>query len=79
MCACMQPLRSGRIHLKGEDIDVAGLPMVFGQCAERGVPADAGSAPELLEMVKIYHYVTPEEEADYKAVVLEAYRDFLAG
>jgi len=40
-CACMKPADTGSIFLRGEEVEIPALPVVFAQCASRGVPADA--------------------------------------
>jgi len=78
-CACMKPADTGSICLRGEEVEIPALPVVFAQCASRGLPADATGAPLLLETAKVFHYIAPEDEADYQAALVEAYRLFLGG
>jgi hypothetical protein len=79
VCACMKSLDAGRLAVRGEEVEVTGLPIVLRQCAERGIPADAASGPSLLEMLKVFHYVPPEEEPDYEEALLGLYRAYLGG
>jgi uncharacterized metal-binding protein len=79
VCACMKPVQTGLICVRGERIEIPALPMVFAQCASRGTRAEDSNASTLLEQVKVFHYVAPEEEADYRDALLEAYRAFLGG
>ena len=73
----MKSLASGKLIVRGEEVDVQALPIVLAQCKERGVEADASSGAALLEMVKVFHYVAPPEEADYQEALLRLYRAFL--
>jgi hypothetical protein len=50
--------------------------MIFGQCLERSIPADESGSKALLDAVKIYHRIKPEEEAEYSIALLSAYREF---
>jgi hypothetical protein len=75
-CACSAPVRGGTLVIRGTAVSVPGLPLIFEQCAERGIPADETGGAALLDAVKIYHGIPPEEEADYQVAVLAAYRDF---
>ena len=75
-CACSSPVPGGSITVKGAKVMIAGLPLIFEQCAERSFPADDSGSTALLEVVKIYHHILPEEEADYRRALLAAYQDF---
>jgi hypothetical protein len=55
------------------------LPLIFEQCAERNIPADTSGCAALLDAVKIYHRVLPQEEAGYRSALLAAYQDFRSG
>jgi len=55
------------------------LPLIFEQCAERNIPADTGGCAALLEVVRIYHRILPEEEAEYRSALLAAYQAFRSG
>lgn len=79
VCACMKPMDTGAISLRGEEVKIPALPVVFAQCASRGVRADATGAALLLEMAKVFHYIAPEEEVGYQDALVEAYRLFLGG
>jgi uncharacterized metal-binding protein len=78
-CACSSPLPGGKVTIKGEAITITGLPLIFEQCAERGVPASEGDGAALLDAVKIYHDVAPEEEAEYRSALVAAYQEFRSG
>ena len=78
-CACSSPAPGGSITVKGAKVTIAGLPLIFEQCAERSIPADAGGSAALLEAVRIYHPIRPEEEADYRSALLAGYQNFRRG
>jgi uncharacterized metal-binding protein len=78
-CACSSPLPGGKLSINGKTVSIAGLPLIFEQCAERGVPADAGAAAALLEAVKVYHCVPAAEEVEYRGALLAAYRELRSG
>lgn len=77
-CSCSSPLPGGTIQLNGRKVSIAGLPLIFAQCIERGIPADGGG-DALLEAVRIYHSVPAAEEAEYESALLCAYREFRSG
>ncbi len=76
-CACSRPLLGGQLTIKGKTVSIPGLPLIFEQCAERGIPSDDGAA--LLDVVKIYHSVAPEDEAEYRTALLAQYQNFKNG
>ena len=77
-CSCSSPLHGGTIQLNGRTVSIAGLPLIFAQCVERGVSTDGGGEA-LLETVRIYHSVPAVEEAEYQRALLRAYQDFRSG
>lgn len=76
-CACSIPVPGGNVIINGVTVSISGLQLIFGQCVERSITADASGSAALLETVKIYHRILPEEEAEYRTALLAAYRDFL--
>ncbi len=78
-CACSSPLPGGKLTINGKTVDIPALLLIFEQCAERGVPADAGDGTALFDAVKVYHCVAPEDEAEYRSALRTAYREFRSG
>ncbi len=78
-CACSSPLPGGMITVQNKTVTIAGLPLIFQQCAERGISANDSDSAALLEVVKIYHCVAPEHEPEYRSALLAAYREFRSG
>jgi len=79
VCACMKPVSTGSIRVKGQRVEIPALAHVFGQCAQHGLRADTTAGPALLEGAKVFHYIAPEEENDYIAALIAAYRAYLGG
>jgi hypothetical protein len=52
------------------------LQLIFEQCVERNIPADITGCAALLDALKVYHHILPEEEAGYRNALLAAYQDF---
>ncbi len=75
-CACSSPIPGGTLTVNGSTVAIPGLPLIFEQCLEREIKADAAGAADLLDTVKIYHAVGPEEEAEYRAALVVAYERF---
>ena len=79
VCACMKPVATLSIMVNGQRVEIPALSHVFGQCAQQGLRADDGAGPSLLEKAKVFHYIAPEEEDEYRAALIEAYRQYLGG
>jgi hypothetical protein len=75
-CACSAPVPGGTVTIKGSNVTIPGLQLIFQQCFERAIPADYSRSAELLETVKIYHRILPEEEGEYRSALVKAYREF---
>jgi uncharacterized metal-binding protein len=78
-CACSGPLAGGKITIKGKAVTITGLPLIFEQFAERGLPATEDDSSALLDVVKIYHSMAPEDEAEYRSALMQAYQAFRSG
>jgi uncharacterized metal-binding protein len=78
-CACSSPLPGGKITIKSKPVSITGLPLIFEQCAERCMSASEGDGGALLDAVKIYHPIAPEEEAEYRSALVQAYQAFKGG
>lgn len=78
-CGCSSPAPGGKLVIKGMTLNIPGLPLIFEQCAERGIPADASGSAAVLDAVRIYHYFAPEDEPEYRSALLVAYQDFRRG
>jgi len=75
-CACSRPIAGGNVTIGGKTVTIPGLQLIFEQCLKRSVPADESGGKELLDAVQIYHRILPEEEAEYRTVLVSAYRKF---
>jgi len=76
-CSCSSPVPGAKLMISGTAVTIPGLALIFEQCAERGIPGDAAGCAALLDTVKIYHRILPEEEGEYRQALLEAYQEFL--
>ncbi len=73
-CACSKPMPGIDVQVDGKSVTIAGLGIVFDHLAEAGVAADDSSGDRLLETVRIYHQIEPEDEDAYKAALTSAYK-----
>ena len=78
-CSCSGPVPYGKLTISGATVTIPGLQLIFEQCVERNIPADAAGCAALLEAVKVYHRILHEEEAAYRSALLAAYQDFRRG
>lgn len=78
-CGCSSPLPGGKLNIQGKMLSIPGLPLIFEQCAAGGIPAGDGDGAALLDAVKVYHSIAPEDEPEYRIALLEAYREFRSG
>ncbi len=75
-CACSRPVPGGSLRVSGEIVIIPGLQLIFAQCVERSIPTDESGSKALLDAVKIYHRIRPEEEMEYRTALMAAYKDF---
>jgi uncharacterized metal-binding protein len=78
-CSCSSPIPGAKLTIMGTAVTIPGLPLIFEQCVERNIPADATGCGALLDVVRVYHRILPEEEAEYRSALLAAYREFRNG
>jgi len=78
-CSCASPIPGAKLTILGVTVTIPGLPLIFEQCAQRGISADATGCAALLDVVRIYHRILPEEEAEYRSALLAAYQNFRSG
>ena len=75
-CACTKPAAGMTIDVDGKSVTVIGLAMIFDNLVENGLLADGFCGEKLLETVRIYHPIEPEEEDAYKASLITAYQAY---
>lgn len=75
-CACSKPIPGLDVQINGESVTLAGLALIFDHLTETGLAADDSSGDKLLEAVRIYHQIEPEDEEHYKSALISAYKDY---
>jgi hypothetical protein len=60
----------------GKAVTINGLPLIFQQLERKGLQPGNRSADTLLETVRIYHAIEPEEEAAYRQALADAYQRY---
>jgi uncharacterized metal-binding protein len=75
-CDCSRPVPGVEVAVGVTTVTIPGLPLIFEQCLKRSIPADESGMQDLLDAVKVYHRILPEEEMEYRTALLSAYRKF---
>ena len=75
-CACGSRPVEGNSTDQRPDRHVPALPLIFDHLHKQGVTAGNGSTDRLLEMVRIYHAIEPDEEHLYREALSEAYAEY---
>ncbi len=75
-CSCSRSAAGGHVTIGESIVTIPGLQLIFEQCLKRSIPADESGSKALLDAVKIYHRILPEEEAEYRVELLSAYREY---
>ena len=75
-CACSRPSQEGKLEIKGKPVVIAGLPLIFQQLQKKGLQPGSGCADTLLQSVKIYHAIEPDQEAGYRDALVAAYQAY---
>lgn len=75
-CACSRASQEGKLEVKGKPVVIAGLPLIFQQLQKKGLQPGSGCADTLLQTVKIYHAIEPDQEAGYRAALVAAYQTY---
>ncbi len=75
-CSCGGPSPHGSLEINGRPVTINGLPVIFEHLRKKGLLAEEASADKLLETVRIYHAIGPNEDAAYRTALVAAYRTF---
>ena len=72
-CSCGSGVSVQNLVINGKSVELVALPLIFRQFCHAGRGQDEAARQELLETVKIYNAVPPEDEAAYREAILGAY------
>lgn len=75
-CACTKPAVGMVIDVNEKSVTITGLAMIFDHLAESGLEANNTCGEKLLETIKIYHPIEPDEEDAYKSSLITAYKAY---
>ncbi len=74
-CSCGSGIPAQKISIDGKMVELLALPLIFQQFRELGRSPES-AADELLETVKIYNLVPPEDEQSYRDTIAREYAAF---
>jgi len=75
-CVCGSPAPNGTLTISGKPVVINGLPLSFDHLKKKGLQPGSGCAGTLLQTVKIYHAIEPDQEAEYAEALAAAYRTY---
>ena len=75
-CACGSPSPEGTLAVGGKAVTINGLPLIFQHLEKKGLQPGNGSADTLLETVRIYHAIEPDDEAAYRSALVDGYQRY---
>ncbi|MBZ5534920.1 MAG: putative zinc-binding protein [Acidobacteriia bacterium] len=73
--SCGAGIPAKKIRIDGKTVELLALPQIFGQFRELGRRPET-AADDLLEAVKIYNIVPPEQEKAYREAMVREYAAF---
>ena len=75
-CSCGSGIPVQDIIVNGQTVTLIALPLTFQQFRDSGKPASQDTTRELLETVKIYNPIPPDEDEAYAVALLREYAVF---
>jgi hypothetical protein len=75
-CACRSGIPIQDVIIRGRQVTIVGLPIIFQQLCEAGKSPNDENVAELMEMVRIYNPIPAEEESAYRDGIRNAYLKF---
>ncbi len=77
-CSCGSGIPVQKVMINGYEITLIALPVILQQFKEAGKAPDTSTVTELLDLLKIYNPVSPENEPIYREMLLKEYSAYLA-
>ena len=75
-CSCGSGISAKKIEIAGKTVEVVALPLVLQQFRDAGKVADEAVAHALLDALKIYNPVAPEDEGAWREAMVREYRAY---
>ncbi len=77
-CSCGSGIPIQKVMINGNEITLIALPVILQQFKEAGKAPDTSTVTELLDLLKIYNPVSPENEPAYREILFREYSAYLA-
>jgi uncharacterized metal-binding protein len=74
-CSCGSGIPMGKVTIDGQIVEIVALPLIFERFHQLGRSPDA-AADELLATVKIYNYVPPDADSNFRQAIVREYAAF---
>ena len=76
-CSCATDIPVQRIGVDGETFEVVALPAIFELALRLGHRPDGGATSDaILELVRVYNAVAPEDEEPLRTALAKAYEEY---
>ncbi len=75
-CSCGSGIPVQKVQIKGQEITLIALPLIFQQLQESGKQPSDATGRELLETVRIYNPIPAGEDEQYLGAILQEYIKF---
>jgi uncharacterized metal-binding protein len=75
-CSCGSGIPVQEVVINGQTVTLIALPLIFQQFRDSGKPASQDTTRELLETVKNYNPIPPDEDEAYAALLAREYAAF---
>jgi uncharacterized metal-binding protein len=77
-CSCGSGVPVQEVYINGEAVTLIALPTIFQQFHDSGKPASEKTTRELIETVKVYNPISPDQENAYAETLARDYAAFCA-
>ncbi len=72
-CSCGSGIPVKVLTIAGREVEVIALPLIFERVRETHGSSGEAVARDLMALVKVYNHVAPEQEAEWREVLMRAY------
>jgi len=77
VCSCTSGIPVERLQVDGKTVELVALPAIFELLLKQGHRPDGGATSDaILELVRVYNAVAPEDEEPLRTVLATAYEEY---
>ena len=73
VCSCGSGIPVKMLRIAGTSREVVALPIIFERIREKHPSPGDDATKDLMEMVKVYNYVPPDEEVSWRETLVKEY------